>query len=256
MSINTKYGCLVGRICSVVLALALVMVAAGSVPAKRIYWGRTKKTIVLDPGHGGNQPGARRPDGLREKEAALDFARILQTELKKDYRVQLTREGDYGIEIEQRTAVANQIDADALISIHAGGGFSRRTGGIWIYYFKDSTGPVAAETSKELEAANEDSVILWDRIQLKHLGSSRLLAKSIQNRLAVLKEVSSCSVGDAPLLVLRGADMPAIVLEIGYLTNPADGKAIEDPAMLQRLAQAVAVGIQDFFKALGKAREE
>jgi len=106
-----------------------------------------KITIVIDPGHGGYDIGARGPDGTFEKNVTMEFARVLALELEKTYKVILTRTDDYWVDIPERTAMANHVNADMFVSIHTGGSFLHQASGISLYYYeKTSTSALMLET--------------------------------------------------------------------------------------------------------------
>ena len=233
----------------IVLTIAILLCqspAATAAAAKTIYWGRTKKTVVLDPGHGGADSGARSPDGTLEKQVALDLSRLIAAEFNGPYRVQLTRTDDYRLEIERRTDIANNLKADVFISIHAGGSFSPVPSGGAIYCYKETASERLPNPDR-----SPDTLGSWDRIQLKHVRTSRLLARHLKDRLdpLIITEVL-----DAPVLVLQGADMPAVLIEVGYLSNPEEAKALRDSKHLADVAQAVSGGIKAFFEDLRKEK--
>ena len=233
----------------IVLTIAILLCqspAATAAAAKTIYWGRTKKTVVLDPGHGGADSGARSPDGTLEKQVALDLSRLIAAEFDGPYRVQLTRTDDYRLEIERRTDIANNLKADVFISIHAGGSFSPVPSGGAIYCYKETASERLPNPDR-----SPDTLGSWDRIQLKHVRTSRLLARHLKDRLdpLIITEVL-----DAPVLVLQGADMPAVLIEVGYLSNPEEAKALRDSKHLADVAQAVSGGIKAFFEDLRKEK--
>jgi len=237
---------------SLLAALVLLVSAALAAPhqaaAKSVYWGRKEKTVTLDPGHGGETTGARSTDGRLEKNLTLLLSRRIAEELTDRYRSVLTRSGDYDLDIERRTAVANHEKSDAFVSVHLGGSFLHQVSGIHIYYFKPPQEPESGETAMEdfgLEAA-----VSWDHIQQKHLNSSRLLAQILGEHLQRSAPTVPCTVRAAPLLVLRGADMPAVLLEAGHLTNADDRRALLDEDRIDETARAVAEGLEAFFKTL------
>ena len=220
--------------------------AATAAASKTIYWGRTKRTVVLDPGHGGADSGARSPDGTLEKQVVLDLGRLIAAEFDGPYRVQLTRTDDYRVEIERRTDIANNLKADVFISIHAGGSFSPVPGGRAIYCYKETA-------SERLPYSDPSPNTLgnWDSIQLKHVRTSHLLARHLKDRLVPLMDTE---VLDAPVLVLQGADMPAVLIEVGYLSNPEEAKALRDSKYLADVARALSGGIKAFFEDLRKEK--
>jgi N-acetylmuramoyl-L-alanine amidase len=234
---------------TLVLIIAILMClppAATAAAAKTIYWGRTKRTVVLDPGHGGADSGARSPDGTLEKQVALDLGRLIIAEFDGPYRVQLTRTDDYRLEIERRTDIANNLKADVFISIHTGGSFSPVPGGRAIYCYKET-----ASERLTYSDPGPNTLSNWDRIQLKHVRTSHLLARHLKDRLGPLMDTE---VLDAPVLVLQGADMPAVLIEVGYLSNPKEAKALRDSKYLADVARALSGGIKAFFEDLRKEK--
>ncbi|MFZ0726566.1 MAG: N-acetylmuramoyl-L-alanine amidase [Desulfobacterales bacterium] len=235
------------RLLMIAIAISTsLFLAATAADAKTVYWGRTKKTVVLDPGHGGTDSGARSPDGTLEKQVALDLARLIADELADPSRTHLTRTDDYRLDTERRTDMANNLKADAFVSLHAGGSFSPTPGGIHIYCYKGTT--TERPSSANRAPAPFDT---WDRIQLKHARSSRLLARHLKERLDPLLDVE---ISDAPVLVLQGADMPAVLIEVGYLSNPEEAKALRSATHREALARAVAAAIKAFFEELRQAK--
>ena len=207
------------------------------------------KTVVLDPGHGGHDNGAVGPEGTLEKSVALGLAQLIEGQLKKNYKMILTRSGDYRVNIPDRTAVANHLKADLFISIHTGGSFLHQAKGITIFYYKELSGhalEIGADSSKQGNAANPKT--LWDNIQTVHIASSKALAQIIQNNISSQLEFSKSKIQNADLMVLKGADMPAILIEVGYLTNPADEKKLQSPEFLTDFATAISNGIDDYFQ--------
>ena len=232
--------------------MAIVFVAVVTEPsagAKTVYWGRSKKTVVLDPGHGGADTGARSPDGTLEKQLTLELSHRLVERLASAYRVSLTRSEDYRLDIDRRTDVANNLDADVFISVHAAGSFTPAANGICIYYFKET---VSGEIpGSGLPKDTQDPLPVWDHLQLRHFHTSRLLAKSLKEKLAPL---TPSTVMAAPVLVLRGADMPAVMIEVGYLSNSEDASRLRDSEYLDALTLAIAGGIDAFFSTLRQAK--
>ena len=114
-------------------------VCAGAFPsmAKEPLFEAYKRVIVLDPGHGGRECGARGPDGTLEKTVTLALARLIAAELERDFKVTLTRTDDYHVDLNDRTALANHLKADVFISFHTGGSFVYSTTGTIIYYYQN-----------------------------------------------------------------------------------------------------------------------
>jgi N-acetylmuramoyl-L-alanine amidase len=180
--------------------------------------------VVIDPGHGGNDSGAQGPDGTQEKTVTLTLARLIADQLETRCRVVLTRSDDYRLDIAGRTAVANQSRAEIFISLHTGASFSRSISGSTVYYhrqFIESALTAESKTPKSL------------------LDSSQ-------------PQTPDTKVQGAPLLVLEGADMPAVVIEIGNLSNPNEEKILGDSKVLAGFAQAIADGVDTFFTEKAK----
>jgi N-acetylmuramoyl-L-alanine amidase len=205
---------------------------------KPIRW-RAKKTVVIDPGHGGHETGARGVGGLLEKDVTLETARRIESILKNRFKVQLTRTDDYAVAILRRTDVANHLKADVFVSIHTGASFQHDARGMNIFFFQESS--VASAGSPPDNGR-------WDRLQLKHVEKSKKLAQTLCRRLQEAVPTAACEVAPAPLLVLRGADMPSVLVEVGTLTNPEDEKQLNGDENLTLLGKAIADGIYDFLR--------
>jgi len=207
-----------------------------------------KRIIVLDPGHGGYDNGAKGSDGTLEKTATLEFARVLAEALKNTYAVVLTRTDDYRVDLLTRTATANHLNADMFISIHTGGSFLHQAGGISLYYYeKASTSAFGSEADAMPTLKHSTLQTPWSDIQNKHQEASKTLAELIMNRINQTPEFKAEFQG-APLMVLEGADMPAVLIEIGYITNPVDEKNLNDISWMTDAASRIKSGIDDFFE--------
>ncbi|MBC8198999.1 MAG: N-acetylmuramoyl-L-alanine amidase [Desulfobacteraceae bacterium] len=206
-----------------------------------------KKIVVLDPGHGGHDKGAEGADGAFEKAITLSLARMIATELGSKYRAVLTRADDYLLGIPDRTAVANHRGADLFISIHVGGSFLHKASGITVYYFKEmseSDITFKGATSKTYNSDND--LTTWDNIQKRHVTRSKALAKSMQTQINDRIKHMETRIEGAPLVVLSGADMPAILIEIGYISNPGEEKKLRDTQILSEFAKAISKAIDNF----------
>jgi N-acetylmuramoyl-L-alanine amidase len=215
---------------------------AGNAIAKQQLFEAYRRVIVIDPGHGGDEPGAVGPDSASEKAVTLNLAQLLAAELQREYKVALTRSDDSTLDLDQRTALANHHQADLFISIHTGGSFVHHTSGMSIYHYQDfSEAPPPHKPDK-------NTPILWDRAQTRHLAKSRELAGLIGTRLGRLEAVEERRIQGAPLLLLQAANMPAVLIEIGYLTNPAEGKKLSDQRFLTDLAREIRRAIDEYFE--------
>jgi N-acetylmuramoyl-L-alanine amidase len=231
------------------LALAVSLVFFGNAAravARQPLFEAFKSIIVIDPGHGGQDFGAKGPDGTLEKSVTLELARLLVSELEPEFKVVLTRSDDYGLDLDNRTSMANHLQAAIFISIHTGGSFVHSTTGTSIYYYQNFSDPDPGKEQPPSSAAEKDNEpMLWKNVQISQLAKSRALARAIDDRLKSITAIQSRIEG-APLAVLQGAAMPAILIEVGYLTNPAEEKNLRDRRFLMDFAAQIARGIEDF----------
>jgi len=240
----------------IVIIILLFMILAhfsiAQAKPNRLDFQIPEKTIVLDPGHGGYDKGAEGPDGTFEKSVTMEFAQVLALELKKTYHVILTRTDDYWVDILTRTAMANHQNADMFISIHTGGSFLHQANGMSLYYYeKSSKLALMPETESMEESKSSNFNELWSNIQSRHQHNSKVLAgcilKSLEEKIGEKVEYSA-DIQGAPLLVLEGADMPAILIEVGYITNPKEEKSLNDINVLTDIAEKIKNSIDDFFE--------
>ena len=235
----------------VVMFFTVMLVCSMATAADTKYplFDKQKKTIVLDPGHGGYDKGAQGPDGTLEKTVTLNLARMIAKELANNYRVVLTRTGDYWLDIPARTASANHVEADLFISIHTGGSFLHQASGITLYYFKEFAEPsIASDTDPSQPFKSINDQVPWPNIHNRHQKSSKVLAQLMLNRINKQRIFTKSDIQDAQFMILEGADMPAVCLEIGYITNPAEEKSLRDISVLSNIAKGIRNGIDDFFE--------
>jgi N-acetylmuramoyl-L-alanine amidase len=216
--------------------------------AKQALFEAGTPVVVIDPGHGGNDTGAKGPAGTQEKTVTLNLARSIADQLKTSYRVVLTRSDDYRLDISERTAVANQSKADLFISLHTGSGFSGSISGETVYFYQQFLGSALTAESETPQSLTDSNIpVSWDQIQTKYRITSQKLAKLIQYQLNSVRQPADTKIQGAPLLVLEGADMPAVAIEIGNLSNLNAEKALGDTEFLAVIARAIAKGIDAFF---------
>jgi N-acetylmuramoyl-L-alanine amidase len=239
----------------VIILLLFMMLAHPAITkakSNKLHFPIQKKTIVIDPGHGGYDKGARGPDGTFEKTVTMELARVLALELEKTYNVILTRTDDYWIDILKRTAMANHLNADMFISIHTGGSFLHQASGISLYYYeKSSTSALMLETESMEESKSSNFKERWSNIQGRHQKNSKVLAERILNNLKekIGENVEyNAQIQGAPLMALEGADTPAILIEIGYITNPKEEKSLNDINVLSDISRKIKKGIDDFIE--------
>ncbi len=212
-------------------------------------------TVVIDAGHGGEDEGARGVNGLLEKDLVLEVARGLAAQLRKaGLRVVMTRERDAFVPLEQRTNVANDARADLFVSIHANAAHDGGARGTETYFMSleasdehargvalrenESFGAKAPAASAE---ADPLVAILGDLIANEHLTESSEFARAAQQRLARLDAGPSRGVKQAPFVVLAGVQMPAALIEIGFLTHPAEERELRS----SRRRGAIAAGLAE-----------
>lgn len=220
---------------------------------KKPFSQRHEGIVVLDPGHGGNDSGSRSPEGVLEKDVTLNLARLIADKLKKDCKMVLTRTDDYLLDIPKRTAVANYLQADLFISLHSGGSFLHSAGGTSIFYYEKHYQALLGKVTHTLDSLEGDDAPLmsWNDTQDRYLTDSKKFAESMQTQLIKITQDPDSAIISAPLSVLQGADMPAILIEVGYLTNPNEGKALSNPEFLSLLAEAISKGIKSFLMKKG-----
>lgn len=230
------------------------LLAPSQVPLAQLF-GLDAKTIVIDPGHGGRDPGAIGPGGLQEKDVTLQVALLLRERLSKHsgYRILMTRDKDIRISTRERVAFANEQKADLFISIHCNSLGKQQLNIIETYYFG---APADEESLRLAEAENQGSEYLMAEFKgmIKKIGDnfkqqeSNALATSIQNTLFRQMKAQDDTVVNrgtkmAPFVVLLGADMPSVLAEITCISNPEEEKKLADPVYLERFAQYLEGGI-------------
>jgi N-acetylmuramoyl-L-alanine amidase len=210
-------------------------------------------TIMIDPGHGGKDPGAV-AHGIKEKDINLRMARILGKILeKKGFRILYTRTTDVFIPLEERTAMANAQKADLFISLHANAHQNPKMRGFEIYSLnlaknKDSVRVAARENAVSSKKISDLQLILTDLMLNSKISESRELATKIHTRTVqgvrrTHPNLADNGVREAPFYVLMGAKMPAVLVEIGYLTNREEARLLNTNAYLETLAQNLVQGV-------------
>ena len=215
--------------------------------------------IVIDPGHGGKDPGAI-GFGLQEKDIVLKVSKMAGKILKEKYKydVTFTREDDTFLPLGQRTAIANTQNADLFLSIHVNAHPESSVKGIETYYLnfttnKDAMRVAARENASSTHNINELHEILAELMLNTNLSESSLLAEFIQNSIVkgLQKEeynVRNLGVKQAPFYVLVGANMPAILAEISYISNLEEAQRLKDDNYLQTIAKQLAAGVAVYAK--------
>jgi N-acetylmuramoyl-L-alanine amidase len=222
--------------------------------------------IVIDPGHGGHDTGTIGPNGLEEKDLVLDVGRrlgkLLQARLGAE--VVYTRKDDTFIPLETRTSIANQEQADLFVSIHANSSRDPDARGVETYYLNFTSSAEALDVAARENAASDKSIHelqdLVKKIALKEkIEESREFASNVQRALHSGLAAKSPGVRDrgvkkAPFIVLIGANMPSILAEISFVSNPGDERRLRTPDYRQRIAESLYRGISKYVSGLSGVR--
>lgn len=226
-------------------------------------------TVVIDPGHGGKDPGAIGRHGVREKEVALDLARLLREELRPRFgrnRILLTREEDVFLTLEGRTAIANAREADFFLSIHLNASPRSAARGIETYLLSEASSRRALEVAARENGTTMDQLtdlqkILSDLVHRSKVDESTPLAQRIQDSLVGrlsrrYRGVRDLGVKRAPFYVLLGAQMPSVLVEAGFVTNPLEARRLRSRTYRREIARALAAGILRFIESPQLAEAE
>lgn len=220
------------------------------------------RAIAVDAGHGGHDPGAIGRKGLREKSVTLDIARRLRDLLSRDgFRVVMTRSDDRFIPLYGRSGVANRVGADLFISIHANASRSRSTDGFEAYYLSEATDDHARALEAEENTRLPDDLgeavpsgaqaIVWDLLYTEHRAESLQLAGHIcRGMTAHASRSKNRGVKSARFAVLKGARMPAVLVEVGFITHPGEEAQLRSGEYRQRIAEGIRRGILAFRQEL------
>lgn len=218
--------------------------------------------IVIDPGHGGHDTGTIGPDGLEEKDLVLDVGKRLGKllEARLGAEVVYTRKDDTFIPLETRTAIANQQRADLFISIHANSSDDPTARGVETYYLNFTSSPDALEVAARENAVSQKSIFelqdLVKKIALKEkIEESREFAGDVEESLHAGLAAKSPAIRDrgvkkAPFIVLIGANMPSILAEISFVSNPTDERHLETSEYRQKIAESLYRGIAKYVNGL------
>jgi N-acetylmuramoyl-L-alanine amidase len=214
--------------------------------------------VVIDAGHGGHDTGTIGPGGYTEKELVLDVASKLKTLIENELgaEVVMTRSDDTFVPLETRTAIANQQEADLFISIHANSSTVRSVHGVETYYLNFTSSRESLETANRENASSDKSIHqlqdLVKKIMLQDkVDESRELAQHIEHALAVRKGSGvDRGVKRAPFVVLIGANMPSILAEICFISNPQDEKTVKTPENRQAIAESLFAGVKSYAESL------
>ncbi len=223
---------------------------------------KQKKIIVIDPGHGGDDPGAVARRGVYEKNIVLSISREIKKEINKmpGYRAILTREGDYYVSFNKRMKIAKNLNASLFISIHADAAKNRKAKGSTVYCL--STSGASNEAAKLLannenlsdiiggvpgsEGKNEFNPIILNMFQTNTINLSKTYAETLINHLNRINSVKYKSVQEAPFYVLKLPDIPAVLIETAYISNPQEENLLRNHNFQKKLAVAVASSVREY----------
>jgi N-acetylmuramoyl-L-alanine amidase len=252
------------RICIIALAAVLALPVSPALAGKRKM--KAIRTIVIDPGHGGENNGALGFNGKYEKEIVLELALTLKErlELATDATVILTRDSDESVPLERRVSAANEAQADLFISLHCNSSFSRTPFGIETYVLSDKA--LVEETEKlsrgvvkprGLYASASDgaaAAVVKEMLQYVAQKDAKEFAENVQANMTRRTKAPNRGVKSLPIVVLRGAEMPGVVIEVGFISNPAEADALARPGYRKMLAMSIAQSIIAYDREMGARR--
>lgn len=219
------------------------------------------RRIVVDAGHGGRDPGAIGPSGLREKDITLALAKKIAVRLRESLGcdVVLTRDRDVFLPLEERTAIANKVGADLFISVHANAATNRQAYGIETYYLNfsknDKAAAVAArENGTSLKEVGDLEMILFDLMANSKINESSRLAAEIQKALVgrlhgQFDEVRDLGVRQGPFYVLLGATMPSVLVEAAFISHPREEQRLASRKYQEETAEAITEAVKNYARA-------
>ncbi len=221
--------------------------------------------VVIDPGHGGKDPGASGKKGTREKDIVLNIARHLREYLKKNSsaKVLMTRNSDVFVKLEDRAKFANKHKADVFISIHINSHKKSSIKGLELYHFGEASDPRALEVAARengtplQENAPAWQFILADKLNDKKIEDSQELAwvtkKALVKHLRSYYKVKDHGVKTAPFFVLRMTTMPAVLAEVAFISNPKEEKLLKTAKYQKRMARGIYKGLNAYLTPLRTA---
>lgn len=220
-------------------------------------------TIAVDAGHGGEDPGAIGPAGTREKDVSLAMARRLAAliDAQPGMRAVLTRSGDYSVGLQRRVEVAREYQADLFVSIHANAFRKRELRGSSVYVLSNRGASSeharwlarrenAADLVGGIEIASKDSdlaSVLIDLSQSASLEASFDLGGRILNSLGQINRLQKTVVQQAGFMVLKAPDIPSVLVETAFISNPQEERLLRDPKHQERFAKSIMAGIRGYF---------
>jgi N-acetylmuramoyl-L-alanine amidase len=252
-------------------ALLLLMLAgistlstAAPLPSLAKQLGLGIKRIVVDPGHGGKDCGATGCRRIAEKDITLALAKALKENLEARIgcKVILTRTGDQFLTLEERTRIANDAKADLFISIHANAHLDKNLSGVETFYLnfakdQESARVAALENAPSRKTMSDLKALLEKLLFSTKINESAALARQVQrNIVAKLRakgdKVRDLGVKQAPFRVLLGAQMPGVLIETGFITNPEEEMRLNNAQFRQNLVKGISAGVEAYIMETGK----
>ncbi|MBZ0272922.1 N-acetylmuramoyl-L-alanine amidase [bacterium] len=239
--------------------LTLASIRPTPVPdlAANLFQARNIRRVVVDAGHGGHDTGARSPTGINEKDINLAIAKKVRDRLVEDFEIDvvMTRETDVFIPLGERTAIGNRAGAELFLCIHANGSTNRAATGLETYFlaFEATDRQAARIAAEENRVASLDPTspfaalaegddlkrILIDLVSAENMKASEKLAAAVQRRMVQTLRLPNRGVKQAPFFVLVGSKIPAILVEVGFVSNPYEAAALANPAVQDEIANAL-----------------
>lgn len=221
-----------------------------SLPARKDSLWDGFNVVVIDPGHGGEDIGAAGPEGLTEKDFTLKLALKIERTLvdRLGLVVYLTREKDVSLHVIERTASANNRNADLMISLHSGAGFGRETSRtVRCYYIED---PPATEEEAKAQEESAMASWRWNTAHRTHVKESAEFAKILAGKVGPVFKGEALSVPGGLLKVLQGASMPAVLVETGTITAPSDEAVLRKEETISALSGSITEAVIIFKRRL------
>ncbi|MCR4337900.1 MAG: N-acetylmuramoyl-L-alanine amidase [Candidatus Omnitrophica bacterium] len=220
-----------------------------------------KKTykVIVDAGHGGKDPGAVSRSGLKEKEIVLDIAKRLKEKLKdQGFSVDMTRTGDQFLSLGERTEIASQGQPDLFISIHANASPQRSVQGLEVYILRELTSRERREEQRlknshllfkglEMDGHSEAEEIIEDMLYSYKRAESNQLAKHLASEAAKMAKSKNRGIKSSGFFVLRNTLIPAILVEVGFITNPREENLLKTKSYREKIADGLAKGIVEYY---------
>ncbi len=245
---------------AVVLRLAI---PAAARPAESAQSGRRIQTVVIDPGHGGTESGAKGRFGNLEKDITLAIALKLKALVERGMgsEVVLTRDRDVDVSLENRSAIANNHKAGLFISLHANGAVQKKAAGSETFFLSlnatdEETRRLAylenngSDLQSHIDPSSDDDLmmILWDMAQNAYVKESSRLAEYVQSELDAMLGLRNRGIKQAPFKILRGVACPAILVEAAFLSNPDEEQKLASEDYQAKIAEAVYRGLTRFLR--------